>query len=117
MKNQKNNQLDQISMFFDTFSALAAIVVFLFTLIAAGTFISCNPDWRGAEKYATEFSKDIPNARGVSCVRKDTDNDGWCSCTIFGKQLTAVECGCERFCLFNCASGCKLSLPKIRNSK
>lgn len=89
------------------------IVLVLFAIIGVG----CGPDWKSAEKYAAEFSKNIPGARKVSCVRKDTDDDGWCSCTVFGKQLTAIECGCERFCIFNCASGCKLTLPKIKGSR
>ena len=74
-------------------------------------------DFEAAKKSAEEYSKNVPNATGVSCVQSDSDGDGYCSCTIFRKDEDplAIECGCEVRCLWNCASGCKYTpIGKVR---
>ena len=92
--------------------ALGTVVVIIVIAMVC-SFIG--PDWKEAEGHAKQFSKNISGARNVSCVKKDTDGDGWCSCTIFGDQIVPVDCGCERFCLTNCAEGCKISQPRMRS--
>lgn len=63
-----------------------------------------------AEAAAREFSTHIEDATGTACAQRDTDNDGYCSCTVFRKDHDPmrIDCGCERWCIFNCATGCKV---------
>ena len=74
-------------------------------------FGACNKsDHKKAEKSAVEFSKNLNNATGkVSCMRKDTDGDGYCGCSIFLKDggILSVDCACDKYC-FSCNEGCKV---------
>lgn len=78
---------------------------------------ACGQDWQRAEKDAKTFADKLPNATGeVSCAKKDSDGDGYCSCTAFMEDGsgTPLECGCQRLC-WNCAEGCKMVSPvKLR---
>ena len=63
-----------------------------------------------AERAAKEFAKKVPGATGdVSCAQTDSDDDGYCSCTVFRQDGSTlpINCGCEKYC-FNCARGCKV---------
>ena len=62
-----------------------------------------------ANKAAAEYIKRVPGATGYECAATDSDDNGYCSCTVFrGEQdPMAIECGCERWCIWNCARGCK----------
>lgn len=64
-----------------------------------------------ARKYAEDFAKNVDGATGVDCNDSDSDNDGYVSCTVFRKGMDPLplSCGAERFCVFNCASGCKVT--------
>jgi hypothetical protein len=68
----------------------------------------CDADWQKAEKAASEYAGKIPGATGqVSCMKTDSDGDGYCRCTIFRKEKDPlhVECGCQKFC-WVCTDGC-----------
>lgn len=87
------------------------IVIAIVAIIAAvimGAVGGCTADWQQAEKYAKEYAAKVPGSTGeVSCMKKDSDGDGYCRCTIFkskGDPIN-VECGCERYCVV-CAEGC-----------
>lgn len=70
--------------------------------------VGCGYDIERAENSANEFMTNFPGATVASCVETDSDGDGYCACTIFTPtERIAVECGCERGCIF-CAKGCKL---------
>lgn len=62
-----------------------------------------------ARKSAGEYIHKIPGATSVECADRDTNDDGYCSCTVFrgSADPLPIECGCERFCIWNCARGCK----------
>jgi len=66
-------------------------------------------DTEAANRAVKEFQQNFPDATGSTCAATDTDGDGYCSCTIFrGKEVPLqVQCGCEKFCIWNCAVGCK----------
>ena len=62
-------------------------------------------DEKKAKKAAQEYASKLENATGeVLCTSRDTDGDGYCSCSIFlkGGGTKDLECGCNMF-----ASGCK----------
>ena len=63
-----------------------------------------------AEKAAREYAEHFDDANGIECAQRDTDSDGYCACTVFRRDHDPVriDCGCERFCVWNCARGCKL---------
>lgn len=67
-------------------------------------------DAAAADRAAKEFMTNIPEASGFSCTRVDADGDGYCTCTIFrGVQPPmSIQCGCTRFCVWNCPEGCKV---------
>lgn len=80
------------------------------TIAIALLMFGCGSDWQKAEQAAKQYSKKIKGATGeVDCVHKDSDGDGYCSCSIFMEEggPTGVECGCEKFCFIDCAEGCK----------
>jgi hypothetical protein len=83
------------------------IVALVFVLVG------CSNDWQKAEQSASEYVKKMPGATGeVDCAHKDSDSDGYCSCSAFMKDgsIQPLECGCEKYCI-NCAEGCKIQLP------
>lgn len=81
----------------------------LIAIALALAFAGCKADTAAANKSAQEYMKNVPGATGYECTASDSDRDGYCSCTIFRKDQDPlpVTCGCERFCVWNCADGCK----------
>lgn len=78
-------------------------------LVLVFAFGACSHDWEQAERDAKKFAKKIPGSTGeVDCAHKDSDGDGYCSCTVFMEdgETVPIECGCEKWC-FNCSEGCK----------
>lgn len=105
------------------FTLVEVMITFIAAMIAAAIIIGsiggCEADWERAEKSAAEYAKKLPGATGeVSCMKKDTDNDGYCRCTIFRqkKDPLHVECGCEHFC-FICTDGCSGIKHSIRATR
>lgn len=79
-------------------------------IIFAVALVACNTsDHSEAVNAARSFSKNISDATGVDCAERDTDHDGYCTCTVFRREHDPlrIDCGCERYC-FNCVRGCKL---------
>jgi len=98
-----------------SFNLINSIIVGTIVLIIAAVLLpncTCSrSDPAKAEKAAQKFQQQLPGATGFVCAKVDTDGDGYCSCTFFrgeDKDPIRADCGCERWCLFNCASGCKL---------
>jgi hypothetical protein len=60
---------------------------------------------RDAHAYAAKASIAV---KAVACMRKDSDGDGYCRCTLFGKDGARIllDCGCEVMCWPDCAQGC-----------
>jgi len=80
-------------------------------MVAMGLLAGCDPDWERAERDAKEFAAKIPGAtREVSCAKGDSDGDGYCSCTVFmdDGSLQNIDCGCEKYALWNKKEGCKV---------
>lgn len=82
--------------------------------------LSCvqKSDYQAAQKSAEEFITHMPNATSVSCTQADTDNDGYCTCTVFrkdGLDTLSIQCGCQPDGWFstNVARGCKVTQPRI----
>ena len=93
-----------------TIAIVGIIAITLGSMIIGGT-TGCGSDWKKAEVAAKEFAQNIPNTTGkVSCTKQDTDNDGYCNCSLFLKDgpPMSVECGCQKLCIFTCADGCKV---------
>lgn len=81
-------------------------------LLSITFLVACaNVDINKANREAKEFARNIAGASGVSCNDTDSDHDGYVSCTVFRgeKDPIAISCGAEVRCLFNCASGCRVT--------
>lgn len=88
----------------------------LFTALALCTACS-RTDVDAANTAASVFTKNIQNSSGFSCAEVDTDNDGYVTCTVFrgSEEPMQIQCGSERWCIWNCARGCKyVPAMKIR---
>lgn len=66
-------------------------------------------DTAKANSSAHEYMRDVPGATGAQCADTDSDGDGYVSCTIFrgSADPLPIQCGSEKWCVWNCASGCK----------
>lgn len=88
---------------------LAAMPVLLVAAIVMALLTGCRTDMGEANRAAAEYVKKIPHSVGWECANIDSDGNGYVACTVFraeGEPL-AIECGSERFCIWNCARGCK----------
>ena len=82
-------------------------------LIALSACRTTNSDV--ANESAREFIRSLPNTTAVTCAETDSDGDGYVTCTVFrgvGEPLP-IECGSERFCIWNCKRGCKYVPIKV----
>jgi hypothetical protein len=64
---------------------------------------------------ASDYARNLPGTTNVVCADADSDGDGYVSCTVFrgSGDPIAIQCGAERYCLFNCAHGCKyMPIPR-----
>lgn len=80
-------------------------------IIATALIAACaNSKPEIAEKSARDFATHIDDSTGIECAQRDTDSDGYCACTVFRRDHDPlrIDCGCERFCVVNCARGCKV---------
>ena len=78
-------------------------------VLLVALIVGCGSDWQRAERDAKEYASKLPGATGeVSCTKLDSDNDGYCACSVFMKdgKIVPIECGCERRCIW-CTEGCK----------
>ena len=74
-------------------------------------FVGCH-DYKGAEKAAGEYAKKLPGSTGeVSCMRVDSDGDGYVSCSAFMRDGPPVALEC--LVVWWRESGCKAALPKF----
>jgi hypothetical protein len=62
-----------------------------------------------AKREAQDFMQHIDGATSVECNDTDSDGDGYVSCTVFrkGDDPLPISCGAEKWCVANCATGCK----------
>lgn len=95
-------------------SKAKAMFIFIAVLsVGLVVFVHFNgcADHKKAIQAAKEYAQNVPHATGkISCMNKDSDNDGYCSCTIFrakGDPL-AVECACGSLSF---KEGCRI--PKL----
>lgn len=82
-------------------------IFFCFSILMIGCSASVPEE---AKKSASEFVQNTPNATSFSCASVDSDGDGYCACTVFMRDSSPfrIDCGCQRFCVWNCARGCKI---------
>lgn len=85
----------------------------LILAVTLSMFTACNKtDAAAAEKSAAEYAQKVKGATGdISCTQKDSDGDGYVTCTIFMAEGEdrSVECGAQARCWFgDCARGCKI---------
>lgn len=80
-------------------------------ILAAALFMAgCSrTDSEAANKAAQEYATHFKNVTGVECANVDSDHDGYVSCTLFrgSEDPLPIQCGAEKYCLWNCARGCK----------
>ena len=89
-------------------TAICIFSIGIIVAVVSMTFVGCEADWQKAEKAAGKYAQKVPGSTGeVSCMKTDSDGDGYCRCTIFRKEKDPlhVECGCQRYC-FICTDGC-----------
>lgn len=84
-------------------------IVSVFAVVLVSTVGGCrDADWQRAEKAAQDYAKNIGGATGkVSCMKMDSDGDGYCRCNVFRlkKDPLEIECGCDKYCIW-CKEGC-----------
>ena len=89
---------------------MKTILILAATLAMAGA--CSNTDAKAAEAAAAQYAQKVKGATGdVSCTQKDSDGDGYVTCTIFMAEgeNQSVERGSEKHCVFSdCARGCKI---------
>ena len=89
-------------------------------ILALCFLVACShADASKAAAEAKAFSANFPDATGVVCNDSDSDGDGYVSCTLFrgAKDPLAISCGAERWCIMNCATGCKLTPATVRATR
>jgi len=95
------------------------IVVAVLGIILIGVIFGmqgCNKAGAEATQDAIKFGKNMgENITGVECVKYDSDNDGYVSCTLFlrDKQPMAVDCAAHSIMSWR-NSGCRLQKPVLR---
>jgi hypothetical protein len=81
------------------------------------TIVACESvDADKAQHFADEYAvKHFGSDATADCVRADTDRDGYVSCTVFvhGREPEQIQCGAEKWCVANCAEGCKF-VPTVK---
>lgn len=90
-----------------------ALALFLFACDAK------HVDRRLPEDFARQFAGEIPGSTGrVQCMDRDTDGDGYCSCSVFMKDAppVAVECGCDSWQVLFPPDGCRMAQFKVRGN-
>lgn len=79
-------------------------------LFASLFIVACTRvDSDKVDTYAQEYAKHFPGSTGVECAKSDTDGDGYVTCTVFmgNEEPISIQCGAEKWCVANCAEGCK----------
>lgn len=99
---------------------LIAVAVVGIILVLGSAFLirSCSDSKEAAEEEARAYARSMNlNAKGVSCMTRDTDGDGYVSCSIsvLGKdgseRVEPVECA-SRWSWNN--SGCKVPMTRVQ---
>lgn len=88
----------------------ASLVLVALVLVLVLLFSGCSrTDAEAANQSALQFTQHIEGQTGVVCAESDSDRDGYVSCTVFrGKdEPLQIQCGSEKWCVWNCARGCK----------
>jgi len=81
-------------------------------LLFPGCFKAISEIEADARGFAAAMGPD--KVTGVSCVDRDSDRDGYVTCTVFrqGKEPLAIECTC-----IEGNHGCKMAVTKLRLSR
>ncbi len=90
--------------------AIIGVVLVIGGLFVTRCFFSGGQAEKEAHKWAASMGYDI---QGVSCVDRDTDGDGYVSCTVNVKsnpQPIPIECAVS----ISMNSGCRVQKPVIR---
>ena len=97
---------------------VAISVVALVAVVVGSQFTSCIDHKDHAEIAARDWAQSMGiQVKGVACVKHDTDNDGYVSCTVSdGTKMHALECASS----WSWNEGCripKLSIPGASGSE
>lgn len=67
-----------------------------------------------AENSAKSFAdRRFEGNKGVECMTRDTDGDGYVSCTVFmPNDAIAIECATENHALGCHSTGCRMAMGK-----
>lgn len=99
------------------FTLIELMIVFclLAIVVVIGTCIATRVQKSYVSKdYAQEFSKQLDGVvTGTDCVDRDTDGDGYVTCTVFRKDKDPLSILCAAKWSLN--KGCKMALPRILN--
>ncbi len=104
------NQVKKTSLLFN-WKLLLVFGVLVFSLILLTLFWLYGEHFVAVQSMNT-WTNDV-NGESVNCVFKDTDSNGYISCTaMVNKQLVPLECGTNIFNL-----GCRVSNYERQNIK
>lgn len=93
---------------------LIELVIVIAIGVVILSVVGCEDDHAAALSSAKEVASNYDDVKSVTCVNKDSDNDGYCSCTIYRESgPESLECGCQKWGL-NKTRGCKAAQYKIR---
>ncbi len=125
MRNKHSNSFDKFDRLFSKVFAGTAIVVALGAVtvfsLASSSCVTNAAGWHkeAAEKNAKQFLQEL-NMKydGVSCVKHDSDGDGYVSCTVAlpESQTLALECAGFRFVSAFSNEGCREQKINVRHN-
>jgi hypothetical protein len=98
-------------------------IVSLLIVMIAFTFGAAAQKGNGdqAVKAANAFGAHLSGFKSAECMNVDTNDDGYCSCTLFldDNQTKSLECGCGQVLHTDEGSGCRtwLKVDGCREAK
>ena len=89
--------------------------IILFVLISV--VASCRGPGKSEASAKSFAERRFENNTGVECLDRDTDGDGYVSCTIFlPNDAIAIECATENHVLGCSSSGCRMAMGKSNSN-
>ncbi len=88
------------------------LVVIGVVLIAGVSFSQCAKGNGDAHRDALQWASQISDATQVTCTERDTDGDGYISCTVFRREMDPIFIECATGVAWT--SGCRAPKAVIR---
>lgn len=106
-----------MSKFNKGFTLIELMIVVMIIAIGLAVFIpGCSGSKEVAEQEAIQFASTILNMKEAkaTCMNKDSDHNGYVSCTVFGKidgktQAIPIECATK----YSLNEGCRATMTGL----